>query len=161
MHAAICFLIFVLLALLQIKYQNKGMSPFEAHGTIILLFIVSSFVYSMALLAFIALLLRAHQQQLEALCFFTVLKHISLVSGALTCDLLLLILCPAFGYFVLIFCGVVILVRALLGSYQQILGRLLDVAATAVSSSMTNVSTNLNSTNQGGGDHTTTQIVSV
>ncbi|CAK7357151.1 unnamed protein product [Dovyalis caffra] len=141
----------------------------------------------MALLAFIALLLRAHQQQLETLCFVTVLKHISLVSGALTCDLLLLILCPAFGYFVLIFCGAVILVRALLGSYQQILGRLLEVAAIAaiardlimhffhgsspqeahnqaysmISQSITNVFTNHNSTDQGGGDHTTIQIVSV
>ncbi|CAK7357143.1 unnamed protein product [Dovyalis caffra] len=141
----------------------------------------------MALLALIALLLRAHQQ-LETLCFVTVLKHISLVSGALTCDLLLSILSPPFGYFVLIFCGVGILVRALLGSYQQILGRLLDVAAIAaiardlqilhvfhgsspqeahnqaysmVSQSMKIVSTNHNSTDQGGRDHATTEIVSV
>ncbi|KAJ6937818.1 hypothetical protein NC652_012190 [Populus alba x Populus x berolinensis] len=123
MHAAMCFLNFVLLALLQLKYQNNH-SPFEAHGTIILLYIVTSFVYSTAL---IALLLRPHQL-LETL-FLVTLDYISLLSGALTCDLLLLILLPPFGYFLLALCGALILVKALLRSYQLILGHLLDVAA--------------------------------
>ncbi|KAJ6928057.1 hypothetical protein NC651_011918 [Populus alba x Populus x berolinensis] len=124
MHAAMCFLNFVLLALLQLKYQNNKPSPFEAHGTIILLYIVTSFVYSTAL---IALLIRPHQP-LETL-FLVTLEYISLLSGALTCDLLLLILVPPFGYFLLALCGALILVKALLRSYQQILGHLLDVAA--------------------------------
>ena len=124
MHAAMCFLNFVLLALLQLKYPNKGMSLFEEHGTIILLYIVTSFVYSTAL---IALLQRAHQL-LETL-FLVTLEYISLLSGVLTCDLLLLILAPPFGYFLLALCGVLILVKALLRSYQQILGHLLDIAA--------------------------------
>ncbi|KAF9660658.1 hypothetical protein SADUNF_SadunfUnG0001800 [Salix dunnii] len=116
MHAAMSFLNFVLLALLQLKYQNKKNSPFEAYGTIILLYILTSLVYSTAL---IALLLRA-QQQPETVCLAT-LEHISLLSGALACDLLLLILSPPFGYFLLAFCGVLILVKALLRSYQQIM----------------------------------------
>jgi hypothetical protein len=40
-----------------------------------------------------------------------------------------LILAPPFGYFLLALCGVLILVKALLRSYQQILGHLLDIAA--------------------------------
>ncbi|KAI5593025.1 hypothetical protein POPTR_004G225350v4 [Populus trichocarpa] len=183
MHAAMCFLNFVLLALLQLKYPNKGMSLFEEHGTIILLYIVTSFVYSTAL---IALLQRAHQL-LETL-FLVTLEYISLLSGVLTCDLLLLILAPPFGYFLLALCGVLILVKALLRSYQQILGHLLDIAAISeiardlipnvfhrssrhqeahiqaysmVSPSMNRVSTNHNSTDQGGGDHNTTQTVGV
>ncbi|KAJ6342921.1 hypothetical protein OIU77_024014 [Salix suchowensis] len=125
MHAAMSFLNFVLLALLQLKYQNKEISPFEAHGTIILLYILTSLVYSTA---FIALLLRAHHQLPETICLAT-LEHISLLTGALACDLLLLILAPPFGYFLLAFGGVLVLVKALLGSYQQIIGHLLDVAA--------------------------------
>ncbi|KAJ6711275.1 PROTEIN putative-RELATED [Salix purpurea] len=125
MHAAMTFLNVVLLALLQLKYQNKETSPFEAHGTIILLYILASIIYSTA---FIALLLRAHHQPPETPCLAT-LEHISLLTGALACDLLLLILAPPFGYFLLAFCGVLVLVKALLGSYQQIIGHLLDVAA--------------------------------
>ncbi|KAF9660657.1 hypothetical protein SADUNF_SadunfUnG0001700 [Salix dunnii] len=152
-----------LLTLLQLKYQNKEISPFEEHGTIILLYILTSVVYSTVL---IALLLRAHQLQ-GTLCLAT-LEHICLLSGALACDLLLLILAPPFGYFLLAFCGVLILVKALLRSYQQIRGH--DVAAISerardlirnVSRSMDGVLSNQKSTDQGSGDHNTSPTANV
>uniref|UniRef100_A0A6N2MBI3 Uncharacterized protein n=1 Tax=Salix viminalis TaxID=40686 RepID=A0A6N2MBI3_SALVM len=183
MHAAMSFLNFVLLALLPMKYQNEELSPFDAHGTIMLLYILASIIYSTAL---IALLLRAHHQLPETPCL-AALEHISLLAGALACGLLLLILAPPFGYFLLAFCGVLVLVKALLGCYQQI--HLLDVAAiserardlilkvfhrsgrqeardqahamASASPSMNRVLTDHNSTDQGSGDHNTTPIGSV
>ncbi|KAJ6427763.1 hypothetical protein OIU84_023212 [Salix udensis] len=166
-HAAMNNLNVALLALLQVKYQNKETSPFEAHGTIMLLYILTCLFYS---IAFIALLLRARQLP-ETLCLAT-LEHISLLTGALACDLLLLILAPPFGYFLLAFGGVLILVKAL----QQIRDH--DVAAISerardlipnvfhrsspldrmVSQPMDGVPSNHNSTDQGSGDHNTAPI---
>ncbi|KAJ6394915.1 hypothetical protein OIU77_024015 [Salix suchowensis] len=174
-HAVMNNLNVALLALLQLKYQNKGISPFEEHGTIMLLYILTCLFYSTA---FIALLLRARQPP-ETVCLAT-LEHISLLSGALACDLLLLILAPPSGYFLLAICGVLVLVKAL----QQ--NRDHDVAAiserardlirnvfhcssplnqahsmASVSQPMDGVPSNHNSTDQGSGDHNTAPIANV
>ncbi|XWS72258.1 hypothetical protein CRYUN_Cryun02cG0024500 [Craigia yunnanensis] len=90
-------LIIVLLSLLQLNYGNKNASPFETHRSIMMIFIVTMFVYASVAVATITV--EAARFTNDSLV--TVLKLICFALGVLACDLLVLILSPSFGYFLL------------------------------------------------------------
>ncbi|KAG8663981.1 hypothetical protein MANES_01G269250v8 [Manihot esculenta] len=115
-HTSVRFLILVLLTLVQVKYQDKQDSPFETHEAIMVLFIVAAFIYTVSFLSSLILIQNHHDYTFYVL---PILKQISVVSGTLACDSLILILCPPFGYLVLALCALLAL-RILIGSYHQI-----------------------------------------
>uniref|UniRef100_A0A6N2K876 Uncharacterized protein n=1 Tax=Salix viminalis TaxID=40686 RepID=A0A6N2K876_SALVM len=163
------------------KYQNEELSPFDAHGTIMLLYILASIIYSTALIALLheptpaagntlSCRARAHLPPRRSSCLWFAPLDTR----------------PSFWILSVGFLWVLVLVKALLGFYQQI--HLLDVAAIserardlilkvfhrsgrqeardqahamATSPSMNRVLTDHNSTDQGSGDHNTTPIGSV
>ncbi|XVE83053.1 hypothetical protein DITRI_Ditri16bG0056300 [Diplodiscus trichospermus] len=78
-------------------YGNKGASPFETHGLVMMLFIASMLIHSLVAVATLTMqaLFKNHP-------FVPVLNQISIAFGVLACDLLLVILAPPFGYFFLV-----------------------------------------------------------
>ena len=96
MCAIIGSLIIVLLALLPLKCGNNE-SPFETHGLVMMLFIVTVFIH--ALVAVATITVEAARFTNHSLV--PVLKLICFGFGVVACDLLLLILAPSFGYFLL------------------------------------------------------------
>lgn len=109
---------------MQVKYQDKQDSPFETHEAIMVLFIVAAFIYTVSFLSSLILIQNHHDYTFYVL---PILKQISVVSGTLACDSLILILCPPFGYLVLALCALLAL-RILIGSYHQIVQLLHDAA---------------------------------
>ena len=105
------FLISTLLNLLQIKYQNSVNLPFDTHATIMLLFIVATYVYAVALMAITRPISNRNYHRIVIL--------ICDISGVLSVYLLVLILIPLFGWFLLVVCAFA-LIRVLYGSYRQI-----------------------------------------
>ncbi|KAL4607580.1 hypothetical protein ACB092_09G185600 [Castanea dentata] len=94
-HTAFGFLILSLLTLLQVKYQNSG-NPYQTHSATMLLFVLAVLVYTIAL---------AGMSQLTSnTSYLPLLRCVCFIFGAFSCDLLLLILVPPFGWFILILC---------------------------------------------------------
>ncbi|KAK4580925.1 hypothetical protein RGQ29_024545 [Quercus rubra] len=110
-HTAFGFLILSLLSLLQVKYQNFG-NPYQTHGATMLLFILAVLVYTIALAGI--------SQLTSNTSYLPLLRCVCFIFGAFACDLLLLILVPPFGWFILILC-VCMSVRLLCDSHRQIL----------------------------------------
>ena len=108
--AAFSLLFGFLLTLLGWKYQS--VSIFHTHGATMFLLIINVCV---CILALVVTTLPTSNQNYRH--FF---EAVCLVSGAFACDLLLLILVPPFGWFILIVC-VSILMWLLYASYHRIL----------------------------------------
>ena len=110
-HIFFGFLITLLLTLLQVNYQKSG-NPFETHGAIMLLFIIVVFVYTLALAGI--------SQPTSNKSYLPILRRVCFISGAFACDLLLMILVPPFGWFILELC-ICMFVQLLFESRQLIL----------------------------------------
>jgi hypothetical protein len=96
------------------KYQNLGKSPFNTHATIMSTFIVATYLYTGVLVA-ISRVTRAipNRSYLPiAMLFYDILCY-------LACSLLVFILFPPIGGFLLFSCTLVF-IRALHNSYWQI-----------------------------------------
>ena len=108
--AAFSLLFGFLLTLLGWKYQS--VSIFHTHNATMFLLIINVCICILALVVTtLPTSNQSYRHFFEAMC---------LVSGAFACDLLLLILVPPFGWFILIVC-VFMLMWLLYGSYHQIL----------------------------------------
>ncbi|XP_059439605.1 uncharacterized protein LOC132172169 [Corylus avellana] len=108
------FLILTLLAFIQMKYQNSSRSPFDTHPTTMSAFIVTAYFYTGALVG-----ISRVTQAIPNSNYLPMAMLFSDILGALACSLLIFILVPPFGVFLLFSCSLV-LIRALHGSYQQI-----------------------------------------
>ena len=95
MHTAVGFLIISLLTLLQVKYQNFG-NPFQTNGATMLLFIVAVIGYNIAL--------AWTSQPAPNSSYLPILRRVCFIFGAYSCDLLLSIIVPPFGWLVLFLC---------------------------------------------------------
>jgi uncharacterized membrane protein YfcA len=111
------FLILVLLSLLQIKCQNSGNSPFDTHVTIMPLLIIVIYFYGVAYAAI------TRQNPNRSYIYLVVL--ICDILGALASSLLILILLPSFGRFLLVLCAFVLSLKALHSSNWKIFELLL------------------------------------
>jgi len=111
------FLISVLLNLFQIKYQNSGNSPFDIHATIMSFFITVIYFYGVALAAI--------TRQISNRSYIHLVVLICDILGALAFSLLILILLPSFGWFLLVLCAFVLSLKALHGSNWKIFELLL------------------------------------
>ena len=100
-----------LLSLLQVKSQNSG-NPFETHGAIVLLFILSMIVY-VVVSAWISKLA-------PNTSYLPILKHVQFIFVTFACGLLLVILVPPFGWLMVVICASMFL-KLLCGSHEQIL----------------------------------------
>ena len=99
-----------LLTLLGWKYQS--VSIFQTHGATMILLIISVCI---CILALVGTTLPTSNQSYHH--FF---KAVCLISGVFACDMLLLVIVPPFGWFILVVC-VSILMWLLYSSYSQIL----------------------------------------
>jgi hypothetical protein len=108
------FLISTLLALIQMKYQNSGKSPFDTHPTTMSAFIVTAYFYTGALVA-----ISRVTQAIPNNNYLPIAMLFSDILGALACSLLIFILVPPIGGFLLFSCALVF-IRALHDSYCQI-----------------------------------------
>ncbi|KAB1211759.1 hypothetical protein CJ030_MR6G025632 [Morella rubra] len=96
-QAAVQFLIPVFVNILQIEYQSSSTSPFKAHGTIMSLFIVTVCVH---VVAFMEISMAAPYTS-----YLPTARLICSISGVLASTLLVLILFPPFGWFILFLCA--------------------------------------------------------
>ena len=96
MCATIGSLVNVLLTLLQVKYENKDASPFDTDGLVMMLFIVTMLINTLVAVATITV-----QAWFTNHSLVPVLNQICIAFGVLGFDLLVLILSPSFGYFLL------------------------------------------------------------
>ncbi|XWS23726.1 hypothetical protein CRYUN_Cryun28dG0040000 [Craigia yunnanensis] len=103
-------------------YQNDDKSPFQTHGLVMKIFIISVCIYTSLAVAVVI--------PCTSYSYLAVLNRLGLVLGAFVCDFLLLMLFPPFGYFVLVLCILMLLIITL-KSYQQIFKLILDVATLA------------------------------
>jgi hypothetical protein len=106
------FLISTLLNLLQIKYQNLGKSPFDTHTTIMLLFIVTTYFYGVALVAI--------SRQIPNRSYLPLAMLICDILSVLASSLLVSFILPPFGWLLLFLCVFVLILRVLHGSNRQI-----------------------------------------
>ena len=101
-----------LLTILGWKYQSPNLSPFDTHGTLMLLLIIDVCIFTISMaLTILPTFNRTH------LPFF---KGVFLISGVFACDLILLMLVPPFGWFICTICASVI-VLVIYRSRRQIL----------------------------------------
>ncbi|KAK9274206.1 hypothetical protein L1049_019020 [Liquidambar formosana] len=98
-HAAFGFLIIVLGALIQIKYQSQNAPPFETHPSTMLAFIIVVVLHVVALVVMIG-------HKTDSTSYLPVLRHDLLISSAIASTLLLRILVPLFGLLMLVLCAV-------------------------------------------------------
>ncbi|XP_030962253.1 uncharacterized protein LOC115983660 [Quercus lobata] len=101
-----------LLALVGLKYQNSDGALFHEHGVIMVLVIIDVCTGTIALA--MVTLPNSHNSSL------LLVEFVCLICGAFACDLLILILVPPFGWFMLIICALGF-VCILYSSYPQIL----------------------------------------
>lgn len=85
-----------LMTLLGINYQSSSVSLFHEHRAIMLLLIIVVFIGTTASAAVIL--------PTSYTSYIPLFKFVCLISGAFSCDLLLLILVPAFGWFIFTIC---------------------------------------------------------
>ncbi|PPD76984.1 hypothetical protein GOBAR_DD26084 [Gossypium barbadense] len=94
-HASLGFLITVLLALIQVKYQSTNMAvPFETHPAIMFIFITAILVYA----ATAAIKTSNANSSIHRI----IVSKISLLSGSLATVVLLLVIVPPIGWFILL-----------------------------------------------------------
>ncbi|TYI08258.1 hypothetical protein ES332_A10G286900v1 [Gossypium tomentosum] len=94
-HASLGFLISVLVALILVKYQSTNMAlPFETHPAIMFTFITSILVYSAAA----AIKTSKGNSSIHRI----IVTKISLLSGSLATVVLLLVIVPTIGWFILL-----------------------------------------------------------
>jgi hypothetical protein len=93
------------------KYQNLVSSPFDLHATIMSLFIVVTYVYAVTLMAI--------TRPIRNRSYLPTTMLICDISSVLTFSLLVLVLLPPIGWFLLFLCAFSF-VRVLYSSYQQI-----------------------------------------
>ena len=102
MHTAVGFLIISLLTLLQVKYQYFG-NPFQTNGATLLLFIVAVIGYNVAVIGY-NIALAGISQPAPNTSYLPILRRVCFIFGAYSCDLLLSIIVPPFGWLVLFLC---------------------------------------------------------
>nr|KJB74314.1 hypothetical protein B456_011G287000 [Gossypium raimondii] len=94
-HASLGFLISVLLALIQVKYQSTKMAvPFETHPAIMFIFITAILVYA----ATAAIKTSNDNSSIHRI----IVTKISLLSGSLATFVLLLVILPPIGWLILL-----------------------------------------------------------
>ncbi|KAH7864845.1 hypothetical protein Vadar_034545 [Vaccinium darrowii] len=76
-HVVYGFFITTLIGILQLKYQNKKVSPFETHLTPIRTFVATMCIYSLAMVGKII------AKKYSAKCY-EIFSHVSILSGALS-----------------------------------------------------------------------------
>jgi hypothetical protein len=108
------FLISMLLTLIQMKYQNSGKSPFNTHATIMSTFVVTTYVYTRALEAIFRV-----TRAIPNWSYLPIAMLFCDILYAVACSLLVFILFPPIGRFLLFLCALVF-IRALHDSYWQI-----------------------------------------
>ncbi|KAG5538642.1 hypothetical protein RHGRI_019264 [Rhododendron griersonianum] len=86
-HAVYTFLVTTLIGLLQVKYQNKNVSPFETHLTSIRSFVIAVFIYCLVTVGKII------TKNYGANCS-KILGYVSLISGTLSSVSLAVIFLP-------------------------------------------------------------------
>ncbi|KAH7516415.1 hypothetical protein FEM48_Zijuj10G0132900 [Ziziphus jujuba var. spinosa] len=87
-----------LIGLLQLMYEAKNVSPFDTHYTTMVLFFVSLFVYV------IAATVDKELPQPQNPNYTGIMSKTKLFSGCFALNMLLLILIPPFGWFILTLC---------------------------------------------------------
>ncbi|TYJ16567.1 hypothetical protein E1A91_A10G263300v1, partial [Gossypium mustelinum] len=94
-HASLGFLINVLLALIQVKYQSTNMAvPFETHPAIMFIFITDILVYA----ATAAIKTSSDNSSIHRI----IVTKISFLSGSLATVVLLLVIVSQNGWFILL-----------------------------------------------------------
>ncbi|KAH7862888.1 hypothetical protein Vadar_010666 [Vaccinium darrowii] len=86
-HVVYGFLISTLIGLLQLKYQNKKVSPFETHPALIRMFVATMCIYSLAMVGKIT------AANYRAKCC-EIFSRVSILSGALSSVSLAMIFLP-------------------------------------------------------------------
>ncbi|KAG5538644.1 hypothetical protein RHGRI_019265 [Rhododendron griersonianum] len=76
-HVVYAFLVTTLIGLLQVKYQNKNVSPFETHPSTIQTFVMTMCSYSLATVG------KSITKKYDANCS-KIFGHVSTISGALS-----------------------------------------------------------------------------
>ena len=93
-------LLATLIGLLQLMYQGKDVTPFDTHYTTMVIFLLALFIFAIASIS-ASVTDQRHdhpQNPNQATSFMTKIK---LFSGGLSLNMLLLILVPALGWFLL------------------------------------------------------------
>lgn len=121
------FLITTLIGLLQVKYQNKNVSPFETHLTSIRSFVISMSTYCLAMVG------KTIAQNYGANCSKKIFGHVGLISGALSSASLAVLFLPSSLSSLIVFIMWAILVAIMVGClYKPIYQWLYRKIATAV-----------------------------